>query len=883
MATVRGAFRRAVSAHREALGLLRATRDLLEGQPQEPVYSAESLIRQAGLAERLQQAGEALVQGWGTQPWDRLLGGPRPVGQASMTEPLLRIGTAHPVADGFPVLVPFLGAGHICIDVDARDPDVAGLIRGVLLRVLGTCRAGTVRVLAVDAGTLGSTFTPLLPLVAGELMTPPVIDLDGLRQALNEAEEHVRRRRAPADQQVLVLAIAGFPSGCSSRDFSRVAALAHAGPPVGLHLLVAGYPAPGTAGSTRPTLDHATVISRRGDAWHVGDPPGQVFAGEGRGINSPVRLDTGPPDDLIGAVCRSIAGHAVEELTVSFAELMPKEFGAESSVSGLRTLVGRAGHEPVWLSLDDATPHWLVGGRTGSGKTVFLLGALYGLAARYSADELALYLLDFKEGVSFTEFTPTAADQTWVPHARTVGVESDREYGVAVLAALSTEMGRRAKAMKQVGVTNLAQLRSLRPDVALPRVVAVIDEFQVLFSGSDATARRAGALLEDIARRGRSYGIHLIMSSQTTSGIDPLVARGEALFGQFSQRIALSGGGDVLAASNRAADALPIGTAILNASAGAVSGNQEIRFPDTDPDAVRRIRRRLWAARAPGEAPPAVFAGYAEQRIEDDPTMQRLDPQTRRRAVLVGRAVDVGLPTASFLLDSSPGRHLAVLGTSEVGADVLHAAVVGLARQHAPGTAEFVLAGLVAGADDAADGAATAVREAGHRCSEVEPTGLRGALARLAHPEPTDDLDPAAATAPPSGTETRPQATYVVVWGADAAGAVLRSARDPRTGATGLEDLRTVLQEGPARGIHLVAWWRGLRRFSDDLGSGAREDVAGLVALNVNAKDLGILLGQYTLEWNPRPNRALFIDRHTDKTTLIVPFVREGRHEGVSL
>ena len=114
------------------------------------------------------------------------------------------------------------------------------------------------------------------------------------------------------------------------------------------------------------------------------------------------------------------------------------------SVAGLRTVVGRAGRGDAVLALDDTTPHWLVGGRTGSGKTVFLLDVLYGLAARYSPDELALYLLDFKEGVSFTEFIPTDADPSWVPHARTVGVESDRQYGVAVLTELVREMNRRA-------------------------------------------------------------------------------------------------------------------------------------------------------------------------------------------------------------------------------------------------------------------------------------------------------------------------------------------------------------------------------------------------------------------------------------------------------
>ncbi len=120
----------------------------------------------------------------------------------------------------------------------------------------------------------------------------------------------------------------------------------------------------------------------------------------------------------------------------------------------------------------------------------------------------------------------------------------------------------------------------------------------------------------------------------------------------------------------------------------------------------------------------------------------------------------------------------------------------------------------------------------------------------------------------------------MVIWGADAAGAALRSARDQDSGNTGLDDLRLLLQEGPARSVHLIGWWRGVRRFADDLGSSGRDDIAGLVALNVPGKDLGSVVGNYLLEWQPRANRALFIDQHEDRSALIVPFVRDLQHGG---
>jgi S-DNA-T family DNA segregation ATPase FtsK/SpoIIIE len=81
--------------------------------------------------------------------------------------------------------------------------------------------------------------------------------------------------------------------------------------------------------------------------------------------------------------------------------------------------------------------------------------------------------------------------------------------------------------------------------------------------------------------------------------------------------------------------------------------------------------------------------------------------------------------------------------------------------------------------------------------------------------------------------------------------------------------------------VHILGWWRGVRRFSDDIGAATAglEDIACLVALNITSNDLNNLLGDYKVEWHARPNRALLVDRHDDKNQLIVPFVRPGTFE----
>ena len=126
------------------------------------------------------------------------------------------------------------------------------------------------------------------------------------------------------------------------------------------------------------------MLSRAGsEHFLVGDPPGEPFGGDGRGLNAPVVLDTGPGEHLIDHICRQVAEQAVAEAAalarIDFADLMPEHFWQESSLTGLRTPVGRAGGTEEWLALDDATPHWLIGGRSGREVAV---DVLYGLAAR---------------------------------------------------------------------------------------------------------------------------------------------------------------------------------------------------------------------------------------------------------------------------------------------------------------------------------------------------------------------------------------------------------------------------------------------------------------------------------------------------------------------
>ncbi|MDW5323159.1 FtsK/SpoIIIE domain-containing protein [Plantactinospora sp. KLBMP9567] len=833
-------FGRAVAAHRQARAHLDAARHGL-AQLQPPADSGET----ADVVARLRRVGEAVS---GEPEPARFFAGPLPV----------RLGVASTVDGSFPAVVPLSGGTHLAIDADARDGRVAALLRTLVVRLLAAAPAGSVRVSALDSAAIGATFLPLRVLVEAGAVSPPATTDAEIAAALDAAERHARaaQQATSGTPELLLLVAASMPAG---RELGRLAALTHAGPTAGVCVIAAGYPSR-TVGVAPPPLGGTTHVrlDPQGYAW-IGDPPGHPFSSDGTGLAAPVRLDGEPPAGAVGALADRLGEVYRRESSFTFTDLLPARPWPESSGNGLRAVVGRTGREQVICAFDDQTPHWLVGGRTGAGKTVFLLDVLYGLAARYSPDELSLYLLDFKEGVSFTEFVPTGRDPSWIPHARAVGIESDREYGVAVLRELRRELNRRASALKRHGVTKLADLpRDGRP---VPRIVAVIDEFHVLFAGNDAVAREAVSLLEELARKGRSYGIHLVLASQSMTGIEALYGKTDSIFGQFPLRVALPGGGGVLDTLNDAAGALPIGSAIVNPSAGLAAANTVVQFPDAHASAaeVAQLRHELWQARKPGSRPPAVFKGYESAHVEDDPTYRGLVPGGRRPLALVGRTVDVDLTSALFPLDATPGRHLAVVGTSPVGASVLHAATVSLARQHTPGSARFLVAPLVAVADEIAEETIAELTGAGHPVDRLDAAGLRDELRKLA-------VQPA---------DGPPARTFLVGYGMDGASGVL-GVRDENY-KSGLDDLQAVLRQGPAYGVHLLGWWRGLRRLSDDIGgSSNRDDVACLVALNVPGSELSMYLGLHDLAYTPRANRALLVDRHDQRVRLIVPFVRAG-------
>ncbi len=246
--------------------------------------------------------------------------------------------------------------------------------------------------------------------------------------------------------------------------------------------------------------------------------------------------------------------------------------GNGSTSDGIEIVVGSQGaNRTLSLSLGEGVQqHVLIAGKTGSGKSTLLHSIITSGAYHYRPDELQYYLLDFKKGV---EFKPYA--ETGLPHARVIGIESEREFGRSVLQRLDEELQQRGEKFRAAGVQELGDYRDATKD-SMPRIMLVIDEFQELFVRDDRLAGDCAMLLDRLVRQGRSFGIHVVLSSQSLAGAYSLP---RATLGQMAVRIAMqcseADAALILSDDNTAARLISRpGEAIYNDAGGLLEGNQ---------------------------------------------------------------------------------------------------------------------------------------------------------------------------------------------------------------------------------------------------------------------------------------------------------------------
>jgi DNA segregation ATPase FtsK/SpoIIIE, S-DNA-T family len=185
----------------------------------------------------------------------------------------------------------------------------------------------------------------------------------------------------------------------------------------------------------------------------------------------------------------------------------------EKGAFGVNAVLGRGFRGPISLDLRADGPHALVAGTTGSGKSELLQAWVGALAAQHPPTRVTFVLIDYKGGAAFK-------DCIALPHTVGFVTDLDPQAGVRAMVSLNAEITRREHILADHGAKDLLELEARNPQNAPPALVLIVDEFAALKSELPDFVNG----LIDIAQRGRSLGIHLILATQKPGGVvDPKI------------------------------------------------------------------------------------------------------------------------------------------------------------------------------------------------------------------------------------------------------------------------------------------------------------------------------------------------------------------------
>lgn len=183
-----------------------------------------------------------------------------------------------------------------------------------------------------------------------------------------------------------------------------------------------------------------------------------------------------------------------------------------------RVILGSGRSGPVVVDLAADGPHTMLGGTTGAGKSILLRTLVTSLLLSNRPDELNLVLVDFKGGGAFLPF---AGCPHVVSLIRSTGSNEDGKADAAeefdeaaarrVLASVRAEVRRREAMLAAYGGEIDAYWAAGR---TLPRLVMVVDEYARLLEVSPDVLRE----LVNVAGKGRSLGMHLVLATQSMQG-----------------------------------------------------------------------------------------------------------------------------------------------------------------------------------------------------------------------------------------------------------------------------------------------------------------------------------------------------------------------------
>jgi len=173
------------------------------------------------------------------------------------------------------------------------------------------------------------------------------------------------------------------------------------------------------------------------------------------------------------------------------------------------------------------TPHLLIAGSTGSGKSVCINGLIISILYRATPEDVQFCMIDPKK-VELSVYSGLLKHHLLKIDGIDDPVVTNPEDAVRLLEALVTEMESRYDLLNQSGTRNIEEYNTMiesgelkfnalngnEPFVKLPYIVCIMDEYGDLMMSS-------GKAVEDpicrLAQMARAIGIHLVLATQRPS------------------------------------------------------------------------------------------------------------------------------------------------------------------------------------------------------------------------------------------------------------------------------------------------------------------------------------------------------------------------------
>lgn len=756
----------------------------------------------------------------------------------------------------------FIGRGNVWIN-NTYDQSVINLARYIIFEALSKTAPGQLAILGYDSD-LSGIFAPFAMLSAGESKQLEIISDDKefkehlgyLRQQIQAVQNVVQgRNRSLIDfRRTINRPIEGYKLVVLSLDMglvdqeirTKLSLLMRNGPAFGISFLMISttFMSVQTANgkdielSVEAIAPNITVLETSGKVVSTANGSKTVF--------SPL------PADVIIHKCDIFSDNVrnTKLPVVYFSELHDmQKIWTESSIDGVKFSVGKYGINDMEIIIGDEVNqrhNVLITGAVGQGKSNLISVIIHSLCHRYSPSELQMYLLDFKEGVTFKPFSNIGQDE-YLPHAKALGLESDISFGIAVLKTLYSEYERRMKLLKEYNCKSIRDLRHSNPAIEMPRIVVVIDEFQMMFGDDMQTGQTVTELLEKSVRLFRAAGIHFILASQTLSGNVALTQKKDSIFSQVPVRIALknsvSESQQTLSLNNSAAAFLRPREAVVNLDYGEVSQNRKTVTAFADEAVLRPLRKIWWEKSKATTTPPYVFE--SEKRITVQNWKERIKALRKKSnypVAIVGDKISVNAEHIELPLSNEPGRNIAIIGTPDGDCNqavgMIQSIAISLALQNSKGNARFIFCdfenrGILF--DKMYPIFNQIMENAGYFVECIPQKDFEATIKQLTSESGSDEL------------------VYIFGLALDK----WDFEKDPYGQGS---SLKTFVESAPAKNMHFIGWWIKASSYTKQIsGYGDSDAFNSKIFLRIDERAVQSLTNPF-VKWSAQNNRALISD-----------------------